>query len=207
MTFHFGTYHWNKKIVQRCQNTVQGCKMTFVTPIKDVSKITLLFFPTVDPWNSPRGAKSRYLPPPCKERQLGESKSGKNGGILGVGSSRRRADAVERDTGDEARGSSQHHPSGRHLHSAQTVSIHASSSVLSSPMPYMPIRPQPLRHRRLLRQAMDLPFLLPAQSLPHSLFLHLGRQPPGRAFPKLHHSRVRVSFRRNPCSLGFYVGC
>ena len=32
MALHFGTYYWSKKNVQRCQNTVQGYKMTFDTP-------------------------------------------------------------------------------------------------------------------------------------------------------------------------------
>ena len=31
MAPHFDTYHWSKNTVHECQNTIQGCKMTFGT--------------------------------------------------------------------------------------------------------------------------------------------------------------------------------
>lgn len=56
-------------------------------------------------------------------------------------------------------------------------------------------RPQLLRARRLQRQDLDLPLLLPAQPFPAALLLDLRDQPPRRALPAVHHRPVRASRR------------
>mmetsp|Transcript_16287 Transcript_16287/g.50561 ORF Transcript_16287/g.50561 Transcript_16287/m.50561 type:complete len:334 (+) Transcript_16287:83-1084(+) len=68
--------------------------------------------------------------------------------------------------------------------------------------------PEPVRPRRLPGQAVDLPILLHAQPLPHTLREHLARVAARRAVPQLHHYRVhRAAAQPAAARLPLRAGC
>ena len=67
---------------------------------------------------------------------------------------------MERDPRHEAGRPKRRRPHLRRLHSDKALPLDAGPQLLPSPVPHVPLRPQPLLHRRLRRQDLDLPLLL-----------------------------------------------